>query len=183
MNILTQWYSMDTGKQLSWLKACTLRIVPLEVTHGTPEWFVQYHDLDGLADEGWAHIAEITPEALDKLNAKRETPITLASVVWRAARHAVRTAGAADVKHAHEDLDEWLCVDGNEPTAHDYTPEEYLLYRAWLDDFTAGMDETDKQIVDGRLRGLKQNEIARNAGISAPAICRRVKHIRERAVA
>ena len=185
MTIIEQWEIKTPQAQLDYIKACIIKDAPLEVERGTVAWFMDYHGLDDLAAEAWLHIAEVTPEALDRLNSKKATPITLASVVWRAARHAIRTADGSDRKHKHESLD-WLDDDGGEhsrPIAGGYTAEEEALYRGWLNDFMRGLDETDKQIIKGKLNGKQQNEIAQIVGISPAAICKRLKKLRAAVVA
>ena len=180
MTIIEQWQIKTPQAQLDFIKACIIKDAPLEVERGTVAWFMDYHGLDDLAAEAWLHIAEITPEALNKLNSQRTTPITLASIVWRAARHAIRTADGSDKRHSHESL-EWLDEDGDEhgrPIAGGYTAEEKAFYKSWLNDFLRGLDETDAQIVKGRLNGMQQNEIAEIIGVSPAYICKRLKKLK-----
>ena len=180
MTIIEQWEVKTPQAQLDYIMACIVKDAPLEVERGTVSWFLSYHGIEDLAAEAWLHIAEVTPEVLDRLNSKRTKSITLAGIVWRAARHAIRTADGSDKRHSHEPLD-WLDEDGDEhgrPIAGGYTPEEEALYREWLNDFMRGLDETDKQIVKGRLDGMQQNEIAEVVGISPTAICKRLKKLR-----
>ena len=180
MTIIEQWKIKTPQAQLDFIKACIIKDAPLEVERRTVSWFLSYHGIEDLAAEAWLHIAEVTPEALDKLNSQRATPITLASIVWRAARHAIRTADGSDKRHSHESL-EWLDEDGDEhgrPIAGGYTPEEEALYREWLNDFLRGLNETDRQIVKGRLAGKQQHEIAQIIGVSPAYICKRLKKLR-----
>lgn len=180
MTIIEQWKIKTPQAQLDFIKACIIKDAPLEVERGTVSWFIEYHGIEDLAAEAWLHIAEVTPEALDRLNSKRATPITLAGIVFKAARHAIRTADGSDKKHKHESL-EWLDEDGDEhsrPIAGGYTAEEQALYREWLNDFMRGLDETDAQIVKGKLDGMRQNEIAQIVGVSPAYICKRLRKIR-----
>ena len=74
---------------------------------------------------------------------------------------------------------------GLDPSMMDHPGEACLLLELvgpkidW-DDFLAGCDQRDQRIAQMKLEGCPQTEIAEALGVSAPAICQRLRALRRR---
>lgn len=79
---------------------------------------------------------------------------------------------------AREDDEELSIIDTTVSSAAHATPEEWdtnLLVK----DLLASLDPTDRAIIIGRFQGYGQSEIARQVGISQPAVNKRLKKLHE----
>ena len=185
MNYIEKWNSMTTEKQLEWLQADVITAAREQIGSNAA-WFLEYHGLDHLTVTAWdiANYERINDSYIGKRNAKRETPITLNSIVYGAAKEAIRRQAGADKRNSHTDIDQ--AENGmiaQRTRTPDRATEDRALIRQWMDELFNGLDETDAQIIKGRMRGLKDNQIAQIVGISPAAICKRARKLKERVTA
>ena len=179
MIIISRWHSMTTEQQLEWLQADVIT-ASREQIGSNAAWFLDYHGLDHLTATAWeiANYERVTEGYINKRNADRETPITLNSIVYGSAMDAIRREADRDRKHQHESMDKAEGMSAKHRRNTERATEDRVSIRLWLDELLNGLDETDAQIVKGRLNGMQQNEIAQIVGVSPAYICKRLKKIR-----
>lgn len=79
---------------------------------------------------------------------------------------------------AREDDEELSIIETTASTAACATPEEWDT-NLLLKDLLASLDRTDQAIIIGRLQGYGQSDIARQVGISQPAVNKRLKKLEQ----
>ena len=149
------------------------------------------HDLDEFVSEAWIKVAGcMTPEYLERRNAKRaeagKLNISLNSLVYGAAVHAINRVWRDDIKHGRAQVktitdksgEQYSYIDTMATSRKDST-EAQAIGALVLDEFLNGRDEIDKLIIEGIRDGFKLKEVAAMAQISAPAITKRLKKLRE----
>lgn len=79
---------------------------------------------------------------------------------------------------ARDDEEELSSIETTPSTAAQATPEDWDT-NLLLKDILASLDPIDRTITIGRLQGYGQSEIARQVGISQPAVNKRLKKLHE----
>lgn len=79
---------------------------------------------------------------------------------------------------ARDDDEELSIIETTPTTAAHATPEDWDT-NLLLKDLLASLDPVDRAIIIGRLQGYGQSEIARQVGISQPAVNKRLKKLHE----
>lgn len=199
--VLEQWNGMTTEAQIGWLKASVKRAAKDEIAYSVEDkynafnenvaWFLNNHGLDEFVSEAWLKLADcLTPEYLERRNAKRAAAgklnVSLSSLVYGAAVHAINKVWRDDVKHGRVQLktvtdkngEEYSYIDTLATSRKDNT-EAQALGSVVMAEFLNGRDEIDRLIIEGIRDGYKGKEIATMAGISAPAITKRLNKLRE----
>lgn len=193
-NIIEQWQEMTETEQINMLTACTKKALQIEIPAATLARFTREHELDELVSAAWLKLYDrLQPSYLDALNTSRaedgKEPISLKSIVYRAARDAVRNAYADDHKHDHkaletEDEDENGNYHGNTwLTDKRRTTEINALDRISYEDFTASRDHIDRIIIEGLRDGYTQRECAEASKVSAAAVNKRIKRMQTALIA
>lgn len=200
-NVLAAWEEMSTEKQIDYLKACVKRAAKDEIAYSVEDkynaynenvaWFLNNHGLDEFVSEAWIKLAAcLTPEYLERRNAKRAAAgrlnVSLSSLFYGAAVHAINKVWRDDVKHGRAQVktitdkngEQYSYIDTMATTRKDNTEAQALGSLAFAE-FVNGRDEIDKLIIEGIRDGYKGKEIATMAGISAPAITKRLNKLRE----
>ena len=179
MNYIEKWNSMTTEQQLAWIQADVITAAREQIGSNAA-WFLEYHGLAHLAVHAWdiANYERVTESYINSRNAGRETPITLNSIIFDSAKDAIRREAGKDNKHNHEDIDEAEGMSAKHRRSTERETEDKALIQAWLNELMYGLNETDRQIVKGRLAGKQQNEIAEIIGVSPAYICKRLKKLK-----
>lgn len=198
--VLAAWDSMTTDAQIGWLKASVKRAAKDEIAYSVEDkynafnenvaWFMNNHGLDEFVAEAWLKLAAcLTPEYLERRNAKRAAAgkmnVSLSSLVYGAAVHAINKVWRDDVKHGRAQVktitdkngESYSYIDTMASTRKDNTEAQALGSLAF-EEFVNGRDEIDRMIIEGIRDGYKGKEIAAMAGISAPAITKRLNKLR-----
>lgn len=178
--VIAEWYSMSEKEQVLMISKNITKVKKAYADEIQEE-------KDALVNETWISIAKAL-ENLDRTNKRRAEkglgPITLVSVVYRAAKCALKRAGYAEAKHGQATHREITDADGNTvselelvagpaDTAGD--AETALL----LEQFKATRDERDCMILDGKLQQMTHREIAAECKITPPAVQHRLNKMRE----
>lgn len=93
------------------------------------------------------------------------------------AKQHLRNTGYRSVS-AREDDEELSIIDTTASSAAYATAEEWDT-NLLIKDLLASLDSTDRAIIIGRLQGYGQTDIARQIGISQPAVNKRLKKLEE----
>lgn len=128
---------------------------------------------DELWGETWAGIVERLDAAyLDRHNQRREQPLTLWQVAFRAAHAAAEIWRYNSNKHGNNvPLEDWYNLDS-------YDMEASILQRLTLDDCMAGLDSRGKSIMELTAQGYTERETGKAIGISGVAVHKRLSKMR-----
>jgi len=200
-HIVEKWESMTAEQQVNMLKANVKRAAKDEIAYSTEDhyneynesvaWFFRNNDLDGFVSDAWLKLSEMMqPERLDEINERRAATgklnISLVQLVYRACLYSIRAVYRSEVKHVRARVhtvidkngDEVEYIDTMASSRKDNT-EVSAVTSVMLEDFINSRDEIDRIIIEGRRDGYSSKEIAQMVGISEPAICKRLKKIKE----
>lgn len=195
--IVSEWSEKGQAEQLEMIRANVKKASKSETANYDPDyirWFMRYHDLDGFVSDAWLLLSDrLDPDYLDGLNERRRAAgkesITLGSLVYRAAKDAVRKALRADRKHGvassmtaeDKDGDE---VDFLDTVANSGADEaDSTVLRVALEQFVNGRDDVDRQIIECKRDNMSEREIAAVVGMSCVAVHKRIVKIRAALVA
>lgn len=201
VNVLSQWDEMSDENKVRFLTACVKTAAKNEIVYSTEDhynqynetvlWFLRSHGIDSLVNEAYCKLAErLSPDYLGKLNARRAEKglmnASLTTLVYRAAKDAIRAVYRDDIKHGCASVRTVKDKDGAEHSYIDTVvssrkdnTETSAIIRSALAEFVAGRDDIDRMIVEGKRDGYTEREIASIVGISGPAIHKRIDKIRE----
>lgn len=188
-NIMQQWNALDTMQQINLITANVKKAAREEVA-AYAALFLEQHQIDAFINEAWIKLAErLNVEYLDKLNAKRraagKADISLLSLVYRAAKDAIRTAQRDDRRHQRcrveitgedgEPLDrlETIASIGRNAAMEDVT------FWLALEQFTSSRDKIDRIIIECKSNSLTEREIAETVGMTCAAVHKRIVKIRQ----
>lgn len=180
--IIDEWNSLTTQAQINFITACTFKIIKAQPT-GT-----QY-EINEVVNEAWLRITDnMTADRLIAINERRaaqgKAPITLASIVYNAARASIAAISYNEKKHAAASVRAVKNHDGEEAdyidtmTASGEDTEAVGILKTTLERFAACRDKIDRQIISGLMVQQTERELAAVVGISAPAVHKRIAKIR-----
>ncbi len=198
--VLSAWEGMSVERQISYISACVKRAAKDEIAYSVEDqynafnepvaWFLRNHDLDEFVSEAWIKLSGcMSMEYLEKRNAKRvaagKVNVSLSSLVYGAAVHAINKVWRDDVKHGRAQEKTVTDKDGNTysyidtlATSRKDSTEAKAIGSLGLSEFMNQRDEADRIIIEGIREGYKGKEIALMIGISAPAVTKRLKKLR-----
>lgn len=162
--IINEWNSLGTQEQISFITACTFKIIKAQPI-GTR------YEINEIINEAWLHITDnMTVDKLAAINERRaaqgKAPTTLASIVYRAARASIAVISYSEKKHVAASVRTVKNEDGEESdyidtmTASKADTETTAILRADLQQFITTRDDTDQQIIAGKMNGLTEREIS-----------------------
>lgn len=173
-DIISQWDSMSDTQQLDLIERCITKAARREGLYAC--------DVAEHIGGTWERLTvNLQPATLDKINATRaaqdKQPITLVSMIYRAARASIAAAMYDERKHSDEistqNTDEegarGGCFEPVFASGRDNTETSAAL-RADIGQFLAGRDETDKRIFELTASGHTEREIAAVVLISHVAV-------------
>ena len=190
--IITVWNAMDDQQKIDTVTRCIKSAAVKQIGKGKAlSAFYQRHELDELLSDTWIELSKrMTDTYLTALNADRAErgtePITMISVIFCTALNAVKAAQREDCRDAQNRLEPCTDENGNEYNAVDYltagrrhNTEDEAITRLLYAEIVNGLDSTDRIIVEALVIGYRQNEAATMANISAPAVNKRVRRLRD----
>ena len=180
--IINEWNGLTTQEQINFITACTFKIIKAQPT-GTR------YEINEVVNEAWLRITDnMTADKLTAINERRaaqgKTTITLASIVYRAARASIAAISYSEKKHAAASVRTVKSEDGKETdyidtmTASGADTEAAAILKITLERFAASRDNIDQQIISGLMEQRTERELAAVVGISATAVHKRIARIR-----
>lgn len=182
IEIINEWNGLTAQEQINFITACTFKIIKAQPT-GT-----QY-EISEVVNEAWLRIINnMAADRLTAINQRRtaqgKAPITLAGIVYNAARASIAAISYSEKKHAaasvrtvkNDDEEEADYIDTM--TASGADTEAAAILKVDLQQFIASRDSTDRQIISGLIEKQTERELAAVVGISAPAVHKRIVKIR-----
>jgi len=196
--ITNQWNDTAPEAQVNFLTACVKKAAKNEIAYSVEDNYNGYNELvlwankhlDELVNEAYCKLAEnLKPELLANRNAKRtaegKAPVTLAALVYGAARNAIMSQYRQEVKHARAALRTTLNDEGQEINYYDmvaaprsYDTEAEAFANIALERVLNSRDEVDRIIASSRRYGYSEREIAGRVGMSGPAVHKRIEKVR-----
>lgn len=180
IEIVNIWNRKDELEQYEMLKANVLKAVQVFNANGL--------EMEELINEAWLRVVDLLDvDKLTKYNEKRaargQAPITLVGICFKAARNAIRHETHMIDKHSVADAMTVSDGEGNEIDYLDMVAsgedmEETAVTSTLVNDFIKERDSVDQVIISGLLDGLTEREIGKIAGISGPAVHKRIVKIR-----
>ena len=180
IEIINIWNRKDELEQYEMLKANVLKAVQVFNANGL--------EMEELINEAWLRVVDLLDvDKLTKYNecraARGQAPITLLGICFKAARNAIRHEAHAADKHGVASALTMEDSDGNEldyldTVASGEDLEETAVTNTLVSDFVKERDSVDQVIISGLLDGLTEREIGKIAGISGPAVHKRIVKIR-----
>ena len=155
---------------------------PAFVWYGSAEYL-----LDDMAQEAWLAFERriSNPAKLAELASKGKT---LSKIVWDSAEYGVTKIIGQESKHARCISFDMTNNNGDDFSLLDILADEKAVNPAdilsdaglvsLLREFAAGLDEKNKYILSGKIRGLNEREMGKHLGMSGPAVHKRVEKIR-----
>lgn len=177
--IISEWNAKTPEQQFTFCENCVKRAIKSGRT------LKPGYDMDDAVQSTFAGVLERLADT-DKLDAdskRREsqgkTPNTLAAVVCRAANNAMQHIAYHSVKEGKATSQTITDEDGKELdlletiAAVDDTEASAIIW-ATLQRFITTLDATGQQIINGRINGLTERELAPIVGISNVAVHNRL---------
>ena len=191
-DIIIKWNAMTDLEQINTVTRCIKKAAVKQIGSGKARSaFYQRHELDELVSETWLKLSDRMTESyltdLDAHRAARGTePVTMITVVFRAALDVIKAAQREDSRDDQNRLEPCTDENGHEYSTIDsliasrrHNTEVEALTRIMYADIVNGLDSTDRIIVESLIIGYKQREAAQAVNISAPAVNKRVMRIRD----
>lgn len=129
---------------------------------------------DELWGETWAGIVtRLDADYLDRHNQRREQPLTLWQIAFRAA-HAAAELWRWNYNRDKDmlPLECWAMIDNS-------SMEDGIINRLAIDDCMAGLDSRGKSIMELTASGYTERETGKAIGISGVAVHKRLTRIRK----
>lgn len=179
IEIINEWNAMTTEQQENYCKACVCTALNDRYHLSTGYTF------EDATQDTYLRVLETMqdPEALDADSDKRtaagKASNTLSMVINRAARAGLERMAYQSRKHGKATSQTATTEDGDVIdtlyllAANDDT-ERAAIIRVALQDFTASLDDTNREIIAGKIGGMTEREIASIVGISNVAIHNRI---------
>ena len=179
IEMINEWKGMEPEQQLNFCNACVCKAIK------QGRMLKPGYDMGDATQETYCKVLKRLAD-VDKLEAdckRRESQgkagNTLAAVVCRAANstmecvayHSGKDSKATSRTITSEDGDE---IDVLDTIAAADNVEESAIFRATLQRFVKGLDETNQQILAGRIDGLTEREISQIVCISNVAVHNRL---------
>lgn len=177
--IIAKWNSMTTEQQENYCKAAVATALNDRYHLSTGYTFE-----DATQDTFLRALEAMQdPEALDDDSDKRtaagKASNTLSMVINRAARAGLSRMAYQSRKHGKASSHQITTEDGDEIdtlyllAATDNT-ERAAIVHVVLQDFTTNLDDTNREIIAGRIQGMTEREISQIVGISNVAVHNRL---------
>lgn len=180
--IINEWKGMEPEQQIKFCANCVKKAIKSGRRIGNG------YEFEDMVQSTWEAVEKRTRD-IDGLEADSRERMeqgkvdTLATVISRAANatlensryHGRKNSKAISLTITNEGGDELDILDTI--AAIDNT-EGSAIIRATLQQFIASRDTNDQQIIQGKVDGLTEREIAAIVGISGPAINKRIAKIR-----
>lgn len=190
-NIISRWNTLSDQDKINTATRCIKRAAMKQIGSGKAlSAFYQRHELDELLSETWLKLSErMTESYLTALNAHRAAqgtePITMITVVYRAALDAIRAAQREDDRDDQNRLEPCTDENGQEYNAVDslitsrrHDTEGEAMTRIMYTELVCGLDNTDRIVVEMLISGYRQREAAQAVNITPPAVNKRVRRLR-----
>ncbi|MCI6256989.1 MAG: AsnC family protein [Clostridiales bacterium] len=180
--IISEWNGMNAREQIRFITACIFKIIKAQPA-GT------LYEINEIVNEAWLRITDnMTADKLNAINERRaaqgKATTTLAGIVFRAARASIAAISYSDKKHAAASVRTVKSEGGEEAdyidtmTAIKNDTEAAAILSVDLQRFITSRDSTDQQIIYGLMEKRTERELAAVAGISAPAVHKRIVKMR-----
>ena len=180
--IISEWNGMNAREQIRFITACIFKIIKAQPA-GT------LYEINEIVNEAWLRITDnMTADKLNAINERRaaqgKATTTLAGIVFRAARASIAAVSYSDKKHAAASVRTVKSEGGEEAdyidtmTAIKNDTEAAAILSVDLQRFITSRDSTDQQIIYGLMEKRTERELAAVAGISAPAVHKRIVKMR-----
>lgn len=180
--IVSEWNGLTTQEQINFITACTFMIINAQPTSTR-------YEINEVINETWLRITDnLTANRLNAINERRtaqgKAPTTLAGIVYNAARASIAAISYSKKKHAVASVRTVKSEDGEETdyvdtmTASGADTESAAILSVDLQRFITSRDCTDQQIIYGLMEKRTERELAAVAGISAPAVHKRIVKMR-----
>ena len=180
--IISEWNGMNARDQIRFITACIFKIIKAQPA-GT------LYEINEIVNEAWLRITDnMTADKLNAINERRaaqgKATTTLAGIVFRAARASIAAISYSDKKHAAASVRTVKSEGGEEAdyidtmTAIKNDTEAAAILSVDLQRFITSRDSTDQQIIYGLMEKRTERELAAVAGISAPAVHKRIVKMR-----
>ena len=180
--IISEWNGMNAREQIRFITACIFKIIKAQPA-GT------LYEINEIVNEAWLRITDnMTADKLNAINERRaaqgKATTTLAGIVFRAARASIAAISYSDKKHAAARVRTVKSEGGEEAdyidtmTAIKNDTEAAAILSVDLQRFITSRDSTDQQIIYGLMEKRTERELAAVAGISAPAVHKRIVKMR-----
>lgn len=198
--IVGEWAALGEFGQIKMMTACIRKAAKNEIAYSTedhylqfsevPAWYMRGQDFDEFISETWLRSASAFD--LDKLTARNkkragqyQRPLTMASIVYHAARASIAAVYYQDHKH-----DRARCVtvvgdDGEEYSYFDTiaaasgaNTERAALLRVEIERYAASRDSIDRTIMELLPQGFTERQIGKVVGLSHVAIHKRIVKMR-----
>lgn len=195
-----EWAAMSEGEQVKMMSACIRKAAKNRIRYSTEDHYLQYsevpafgcygpHDFDEFLSETTIRVINsLDIERLTITNerraAKAKKPITLVSIVYRAASASIEAIYYQDSKHGAAYDYEISDGEGNTISvmetvaSKDDNTENAAILRAELKRFSKGLDEIGRKILEMLVQHKTEREIAAEVGISNVAVHKRIVKMR-----
>ena len=190
-NIINQWNAMSDQEKIDTATRCIKSAATKQIGSGkTLSDFYHRHELDELLSETWLKLSErMTTDYLTALDAHRAArgtePITMISVVFRAALDTIKAAQREDDRDRQNRTEPCKDDNGKEHSVFDYltasrkhNTEAEAIAHIMYAEIVNGLDNIDRTIIEALISGYRQREAAEAVNITPPAVNKRVRRIR-----
>lgn len=166
-DIISQWDAMSGEEQAELANRAARRAVQIARSYGAEL------SADELWGETWEGIVtRLNADYLDKHNARREQPLTLWQIAFRAAHAAAEVWRYDRDKHGNSvPLEDWNGVNG-------YDVERCTINRIAIDDYLNGLDSRGKAIMELTAQGFTERQTGEAVGISGAGVHKRIAKMR-----
>ncbi len=195
-----EWAAMSEDEQIRMMSANIRKAAKNRIRYSTGDRYLQYaevpafgcygaHDFDEFLSETSARVIKsLKIDNLTAINerraAKAKKPITLGSIVYRAASASIEAIYYQDSKHGAAYDYEISDGEGNTTSAMEMVAsvkdntESAAIFRAELKRFYKGQDEIGQKILALLVQYKTEREIAAEVGISNVAVHKRIVKMR-----
>ncbi len=195
-----EWAAMSDSEQVKMMSACIRKAAKNRIRYSTEDHYLQYSEVPAFGCYGPHNFDEFLGETtirvinsldISKLTttnerraAKAKKPITLVSVVYRAASASIEAIYYQDSKHGAAYDYEISDGEGNTTSAMEMVAsvkdntESAAIFRAELKRFYKGQDEIGRKILALLVQYKTEREIAAEVGISNVAVHKRIVKMR-----
>ncbi len=182
--IINEWNAMTVEQQENYCKACVCTALNDRYHLSTGYTF------EDATQDTYLRVLEAMhdPEALDADSDKRtaagKASNTLSMVINRAARAGLERMAYQSRKHGKATSQQTITENGDVIDtmyllAADDDTERAAILRVALQDFTASLDDTNREIIAGKIGGMTERELASIVGISNVAVHNRIARMQK----
>jgi len=184
IDIINQWNAMTPEQQENYCKACVCAALNDRYHLSTGYTF------EDAVQDTYLRVLEAMQDAealdadSDKRTAAGKAENTLGAIINRAARAGLERMAYQSRKHGKATSQQAITEDGDIIdtlyllAAGDDT-ERAAILRINLQDFTACLDDTNREIIAGKINGLTERALASIVGISSTAVHNRIARMQK----